>query len=211
MTAARQTGSLLPWTIIIPVKRLDTAKTRLARPDRADVALAMALDTVRAVRDAEVAGVVVVTDDERLAAVVTSWALTVPDEKRAGLNAALRHGALVAREQAPDRGVAALAGDVPAVRPKEVRAALALAGAHPRTVVADAAGTGTVLLTAQPGVELAPEWGEQSRLAHVRSGAVDLTDELGDQVPGLRLDVDTLADLAEARTLGLGPATALLR
>ncbi len=210
MTAARQPGPLLPWTVVIPVKRLDTAKTRLARPDRADVALAMALDTVRAVRDAEVAGVIVVTDDERLRALVATWAETVPDEKRAGLNAALRHGARVAAEQAPERGVAALAGDVPAVRPDEVRAALVLAGAHPRAVLADTAGTGTVLLTARAGVDLEPAWGMNSRSAHVSSGAVDLTDELGDQVPGLRLDVDTLADLAQARALGLGPATALL-
>jgi len=198
------------WTVVIPVKRLDAAKTRLARPDRGDVALAMALDTVRAARGAEPAGVIVVTDDERLGALVGAWARIVPDQARGGLNAALLHGARIARQAAPSCGVAALAGDLPALRPAELRAALDAARAHERAVVGDAAGTGTVLLTALPPSELAPAWGEHSRAAHIRSGATDLTTGLGDAVPGLRRDVDTLADLDDASRLGLGPATELL-
>jgi len=40
----------------------------------------------------------------------------------------------------------------------------------------------------------------------VAAGAVDLTPRL--VAPGLRRDVDTLADLVEAVRLGLGPASA---
>lgn len=203
-------ANIARWTVIIPVKRLPAAKTRLAREDRGDVALAMALDTVRAASAAYVGAVIVVTDDERLRAAIGAWALVIPDEPHDGLNAALRHGARVAQRQAPTGRVAALAGDLPALRPAELRAALAVAESHGRAVVADATGTGTVLLTAAPGVELSPAWGEQSRLAHVRGGAVDLTERLGEQVPGLRCDVDRLADLDGARRLGLGPATAAL-
>jgi 2-phospho-L-lactate guanylyltransferase len=72
--------------------------------------------------------------------------------------------------------------------------------------VADAPGTGTVLLTAPPGVPLDPRFGVGSAAAHRASGAVPLTGPW----PSLRRDVDTAADLADAARLGLGPATRAL-
>lgn len=203
-------GLRLRWTVVVPVKRLDVAKSRLARDDRADVALAMALDTVRGARAASVGPVLVVTDDDRLRALISAWAVVVPDRAGAGLNAALAHGAAEARRTDPGCAVAALAGDVPALQGPELRTALLSAEGCHRAIVGDAAGTGTVLLTATPGHDLAPVWGGASRRAHTASGAVDLTDALGEQVPGLRRDVDTLDDLEQARLLGVGPATALL-
>src|SRR3954469_22192278 len=56
------------WAVVIPVKRLSLAKTRIdLGPDlRADLALAMALDTVAAcLACPRVGTVVAVTDDER--------------------------------------------------------------------------------------------------------------------------------------------------
>jgi 2-phospho-L-lactate guanylyltransferase len=59
-------NSVRRWSVIVPVKELHAAKSRLNRPDRADIALAMARDTVRAAAAATaVAEVVVVTDDPR--------------------------------------------------------------------------------------------------------------------------------------------------
>jgi 2-phospho-L-lactate guanylyltransferase len=94
-----------------------------------------------------------------------------------------------------------------ALRPEELRAALLVAPPGGRAVLADTAGTGTVLLCAGPGIPLQPLFGEGSHELHVRSGAVDLTGRLAAAVPGLRRDVDTVADLAAARLLGVGPAT----
>ncbi|MEH0939236.1 2-phospho-L-lactate guanylyltransferase, partial [Micromonospora sp. CPCC 205543] len=129
----------------------------------------------------------------------------VPDAPDAGLNAALRHGAAAA---AADAWVAALTADLPALRPAELAAALTAAATPPavRRFVADAPGTGTVLLTAPPGVALAPRFGVDSARAHAASGALPLTGPW----PSLRRDVDTAADLAAARRLGLGPGTAAL-
>ncbi|MGW1453349.1 2-phospho-L-lactate guanylyltransferase, partial [Micromonospora sp. NPDC002411] len=67
-------------------------------------------------------------------------------------------------------------------------------------------GSGTVLLTAPPGVPLDPRFGVGSAVAHAASGALPLT---GDW-PSLRRDVDTPTDLATAIRLGLGPHTAAL-
>jgi 2-phospho-L-lactate/phosphoenolpyruvate guanylyltransferase len=200
------------WTVVVPVKRLPAAKSRLrgALPvvPHEELALALAADTVRAVLAcAAVAEVLVVTDDARAAAeLAAAGARIVPDAPDAGLNAAFRHGAAVAGRRAR---VAGLTADLPALRPAELAAVLAAVPAGPsgvRRFVADAPGGGTVLLAAPAGVPLEPRFGAGSAEAHAASGALPLT---GDW-PGLRRDVDTSVDLAAAARLGLGPRTAAL-
>jgi 2-phospho-L-lactate guanylyltransferase len=211
--AARQ-----QWSVVVPAKQLAVAKTRL-RPltglsaggpvlDHGELVLALLADTVAAVTaSAAVGAVLVVTDDARAADVVRPLgARTVPDEPRRGLNPALAHGARAAGAGP----VAAISSDLPALRPAELTAALEAAGLHaatgaPRCFTADAAGTGTTLLTAAGGA-LDPRFGPGSAAAHEASGAVRLTGRW----PGLARDVDTPDDLLAARALGLGPATAAL-
>ncbi|CAO5164634.1 Phosphoenolpyruvate guanylyltransferase [Frankia sp. AiPs1] len=208
-----------PWTVLVPLKNLARAKSRLQRPDRSSLALAMALDTVTAVlaNTPELVGAVVVVCSDRAVseALTRSRAgpadprlLVLPDRPGAGLNPALRHGETYARLRWPARPLAAMSADLPALRPAELRRALVAAGPPARAVLADAAGSGTVLLTTMPGVPLAPLFGAHSHAAHRRSGAVDLTGSLGAAVPGLRRDVDTTADLDQALRLGVGAHTA---
>lgn len=200
------------WVVVVPVKPLPTAKTRLDRPDRADLALAMAVDTVAAAAACpSVRRVLVVTDDERARAAVGAHADVLADEPRRGLNPALEHGARRAAAEHPGAGIVALAADLPALRPDELHRALAEAAGVDRALVADAAGDGTVLLTAAPGLVLDPRFGFGSRAGHRAAGVVDMTERLGPDVggtvPGLRRDVDTVDDLTVAAQLGLGPAT----
>jgi 2-phospho-L-lactate/phosphoenolpyruvate guanylyltransferase len=195
------------WTVVVPVKPLTAAKTRLAPladADRVALALAMATDTIAtAVECLEVSVVVVVTDDPTAAdAAAHAGALVVADVPAAGLDAALVHGAEVAHRQQPGQGIAALAADLPAARADELAAALSAARAD-RCVLADTFGEGTVMLTARAAVELEPAFGEGSFRRHVASGAVPIDVD----VPGLRRDVDTVADLTAALTLGCGPRT----
>jgi 2-phospho-L-lactate guanylyltransferase len=202
----------LDWVVVVPVKRLERAKTRLSTrtaSQRRALALAFALDTVRAAVACEpVRGVLVVTDDDEVRDAVTRLGGTwVPDEPDNGLNAALSHGADHVRRTSPEVGVAVLAADLPALRGEELSRALTAASGVARGFISDAGGTGTTLLTARPGVELDPRFGPRSRAAHVASGAVAL--EVG-PVPGLRRDVDTEVDLWDAGRLGLGHATAAL-
>ncbi|MGH3123744.1 MAG: DUF2478 domain-containing protein, partial [Streptosporangiaceae bacterium] len=108
----------LTWSVVIPVKVLARAKSRLAGlagPARPELALAMAADTVRAAAACPaVAAVVVVTDDPAAASALGALgAQVVADEPDAGLNPALAHGAAVAAASWPDRGTAALAADLP--------------------------------------------------------------------------------------------------
>lgn len=197
------------WWTVLPVKRLPAAKTRLrgalAVPhDR--LVLAVVADTLAAVVACpRVAGTILVTADETVAGLGRDLGVRVlPDRPDRGLNAALDHGARLARTLGAER-VAALTADLPALRTGELADALdtAAAAGRPRSFVADADGTGTTLLAAT-GVDLAPRFGPGSAAAHEASGALPLA---GDW-PSLRRDVDTAADLAVTADLGLGVHTA---
>ncbi|MEU5914075.1 2-phospho-L-lactate guanylyltransferase [Micromonospora sp. NPDC047527] len=199
------------WAVVVPVKRLSAAKSRLrgalSGVPHEELALALAADTLRAVLACPaVAEALVVTDDARVAAAArAAGARVLPDQPDAGLNAAFRHGAA----HTGSGWVAGLTADLPALRPAELAGALLAARTgHDgvRRFVADAPGTGTVLLAAPPGVDLDPRFGVGSAVAHTASGALPLT---GDW-PSLRRDVDTADDLATAARLGLGPRTAAL-
>ena len=98
----------LRWSVVIPVKVLARAKSRLtglAGPRRAELALAMAADTVTAaVACPAVDSVIVVTDDPAAAAALSGLgALVLPDEPGDGLNPALEFGAAYSDERWPRR------------------------------------------------------------------------------------------------------------
>ena len=199
------------WTLVIPLKPLARAKSRLADTAadglRPGLALAFAQDTVAAaLACAAVLDVAVVTDDalagRELAAL---GARIVTDEPGGGLNAALAHGVAAVRSRTPEIAVAALNADLPALRSAELGRVLDAAGEFPRAFLPDAAAIGTTLLAAGAGRELLPSFGTDSRLRHRASGAVELR---LDAVDSVRQDVDTGDDLRAALALGVGPRTA---
>jgi 2-phospho-L-lactate/phosphoenolpyruvate guanylyltransferase len=200
----------LTWTLVVPVKPLARAKSRLsgpAGPHRERLALAIATDTVSAMlRSSRVEGVVVVTDDPVAAPELAALgALIVPDEPDSGLNPALVHGAAEARRLAPERAVGALSADLPSLRPGELDRVLDAAATAPNAFVPDAAGIGTTLYTARPDAGFSPAFGLDSRARHRDGGARELILE---DVPSVRRDVDTIEDLRAALELGVGPRTA---
>ncbi len=202
--------------MVVPVKG-STGKSRLEHPDRARLAAAIALDTLDAVRRARlVAELVVVTADERLteevagphAAAAEPGRGTAPvrvvHDPGAGLNAAVAAGLAAV---APARARAALLGDLPALDPADLDAALELASARARALVPDAEGAGTTLITARPGEPLHPSFGADSRALHEAAGFTPLDLPAGST---LRRDVDTAGQLQAAAALGLGPRTSAL-
>jgi len=194
--------------VVVPVKRLALAKSRLAAHgdvERAALALAFATDVVAtALACPGVQRVLVVTDDPTATGVLGGLgAVVVPDLPDAGLDAALVHGAAALRSRDGGLSLVALSADLPAARPQDLRAVLDAVPVAGRAFVPDAAGSGTTLLAARAPAELHPSYGTGSRDRHLASGAVEL-----DGAPGLRRDVDTPADLARALVLGVGPRTA---
>lgn len=201
----------MQWTVVVPLKPLARAKSRLSDTAadglRPGLALAFAQDTVAAaLACAAVRDVAVVTDDPLAGRELSALgARIVPDEPAGGLNAALAHAAALVRRQRPGGAVAALNADLPALRVPELTRVLDAAAEFPRAFLPDAAGIGTTLLAAAPGRELQPAFGMESRTAHLASGAVELA---LDSVDSVRQDVDTGDDLRAALALGVGPRTA---
>jgi 2-phospho-L-lactate guanylyltransferase len=207
------TASPVIWTVVIPVKVLALAKSRLsglADTDREAMALAMAGDTIlAAVACPAVADVIVVSDDPAVRTEAeAAGASVIADHLRAGLNQALVAGARHAVSRWPGRGLAALTADLPALSAGQLDAALTAAAAVTQAFVADAGGSGTTLYTARPGAAFRPLFGPRSRRRHRQAGAVEL-DLPG--IDGLKRDVDTLADLREAELVGLGSRTLSVR
>jgi 2-phospho-L-lactate guanylyltransferase len=217
------------WTVLLPVKVLAQAKSRLAvlaGERRHELALALASDTVSAVVACpEVARVIVVTSDPVAGPRLLSLgALVLPEAPRGAgrddpagarpnsdgsqhrLNAALLGGAAVASRRWPGTGLAALTADLPALRPAELAEALrAAADTGGAAFVPDAAGLGTTMYAVVPGAEFRPMYGGASRARHAAGGATELA---LDGIAGLRQDVDTPDDLRAAVALGVGPRTA---
>lgn len=200
-------GTAASWGVVVPVKRLDVAKSRLAAygdRTRRELALAFAVDVVTAALGCPVVEqVLVVTDDAEAAeALAALGAGVTADDPDAGLNPALAHGADLLRARHPRIGVATLSSDLPALRPDELALALSAVAAGARAFVTDSAGTGTTLLAAGAPAPLAPSYGPGSRERHLASGAQELAG-----AAGLRHDVDTPDDLRAAVALGVGAQT----
>jgi 2-phospho-L-lactate guanylyltransferase len=182
------------WTVVVPVKGTADAKSRLGAS--AELARAIALDSVEAALGA--ARVIVVTPAAAAADFEALGAVVVADAG-GGLNAAVAAGI----SAAGDGPVAVLLGDVPALLPAELAAALLAAERHPLAMVPDADGAGTTLITALRAVSHSPAFGHGSRAAHLAAGYVEL-DVSAES--GLRRDVDTAEQLA-GLAARLGPRT----
>lgn len=195
----------MDWVVVMPIRRFVDGKQRLsARADRAALAEAFARDTVTAVAASpRVRMLLVVTDDPHLVDDLTlPVAVTVRLQQAPGLNNAIATGLRTSQDSWPDYGQAVLLGDLPALRPEDLERTLELAEDVPLGVVPDARGTGTVMITAQPGLPLLPAFGVGSAARHR-----DLGHRLIRGTERLRRDVDTPEDLEIALRLGVGPFT----
>lgn len=218
---------MLTYDVVVPVKLLAEAKTRLApsldRAARAGLARAFVLDTIDAALAAErVAQVIVVGDLSGHVDEVPAGVVVVAEPEPRSLSAAIRHGIAEARRIAVDerdsghagrtarshRGIAVLLGDLPALTPQALDVALGAASRHPLAFMPDAEGTGTTLATAAAHTRFEPAFGADSAMLHRALGFHDLSHEVpAALVERLRRDVDTIDALDAAVRLGLGAHT----
>jgi len=197
------------WRLIVPVKGQLAAKSRLHPPAevaRADLAHAFALDTITAaVACVPPAHLVVVTSDELTATFVRDQGGSVVPDQGDGLNPAVRHGIGYVERVLGPGPTAVLLADIPTLRPEDLINALAACAVHTRALVPDAAGTGTVLLSALSPQGLQPRFGPESAREHARDCVrLDL------DLPALRTDVDDDQSLRRAVAIGVGRHTAAL-
>ncbi len=198
------------FTVIMPIKSWDGAKSRLHAdaPARRALAMAFARDTLEAVlRCPEVRDVVVVTRGEQVAKLARdAGAHVLLEPADAGpdpLGAAVRQGNAWAREHRPHDAVAVIPSDLPTLTTDDLSRLLIETESHPLAFVADANGDGTTILTSRRPEHLRAGYGPGSAERHRSYGAIEMR-----AAAGLRRDVDEFHELLEAHALGLGPHTA---
>lgn len=203
------------WTIVVPVKELDRAKSRLVPALTADgrraLVTAMAADVLRTCADTPgVTRIRVVSADPRVEELARRAGAefvvegTVPgpghtDPLNAALDLALRGiGAPV--------GV--ITADLPELLPHHLRRILDEAGRHRHSTVPDHRGAGTTMAfwTGPPGARVCRFGPDSAARFRVEGGAVPLAVD-DDLAPAAR-DVDLPDDLLALPGRRIGPATA---
>ncbi|AWH93869.1 2-phospho-L-lactate guanylyltransferase [Dietzia lutea] len=203
------------WTIVVPVKALDRAKSRLdpALPSagRKALVLAMAADVLRAcLATPGVGRVRVVSAVDPLVRDLAArvGAEFVPEPQQAPrprvdpLNAALT--AALADVHGP---VGVVTADLPELRPHHLARILASAARHPHSTVADHRGAGTTMAfwTGAPESRVC-RFGPDSATRFRAGGAV--TVGVAADLAAAARDVDIPADLATLSARDVGAATA---
>ncbi len=195
------------WTVVLPVKSLGIAKSRLAAGEVGpSIARAFLLDTLAAVGACPtVSRVVIATHDEEVAGIGRDHGCEVFDDTASpGINAAAATAALGMRPP-----VAVLVSDLPCLTPDALSAVLDVAIDYDESFLADAAGTGTTMWLTTDSVGVRSHFGTESAQAHRAAGAIDLVHAFGAKsaIAAARRDVDTDADLRDALALGVGRHT----
>jgi len=193
------------WALV-PIRGLETAKTRLGEDLDAEERVELVTDLLRrtlvATRDARsIEGTIVVTMDPDAAGIAKELHAIGLVERAPGLNQAIE----AARSVAVARGATAvlvLPADLPSVSSAAVDELLASGraaddGGGLVAIVADRHGRGTNALLVSPPGEIDPAFGESSRAAHAARAAAAGASWLELDGP-LALDLDTPADLLAA-------------
>lgn len=187
-------------TAVLPVKRFDAAKQRLAagidEDRRRELAAAMVADVLDAIAEARsIERLIVVTGDpiaQELAA--KAGAEVVPDPEDAGHVQAAQAGIARAEAEGAER-VALLAGDCPLLDPRELDRLLTGVPGHYVGIVPDRHGSGTNALLLSPPSAIVPAFGEGSRQRHVEAARAAGIPFGIEELPSIELDLDTPADV----------------
>jgi 2-phospho-L-lactate/phosphoenolpyruvate guanylyltransferase len=204
----------LKATAVLPVKRFDAAKQRLAagvdEGRRRELAAAMVADVLDAIGEARsIERLIVVTGDpiaQELAA--NAGAEVVPDPEDAGHVQAAQAGIARAEAEGAER-VALLAGDCPLLDPRELDRLLTGVPGTYVGIVPDRHGSGTNALLLSPPGAIVPAFGEGSRKRHVEAARQAGIPFGIEELPSIELDLDTPADvIALTRELAKQPKRA---
>jgi 2-phospho-L-lactate guanylyltransferase len=204
----------LKATAILPIKRFDAAKQRLAggidHERRRELAAAMVTDVLAAIGEARTIERTIVVSGDPIAQEIAAaaGAEVVPDPGDAGhVEAAL---AGIARAEAEGATcVVLLPGDCPLLDPRELDRLLTGVPERYVGVVPDRHGTGTNALALSPPDAIVPAFGEGSCARHVAAAREAGVPFGVEELASLGLDLDTPADVvALTRELAARPGRA---
>jgi 2-phospho-L-lactate guanylyltransferase len=194
--------------VLIPLKRLDAAKTRLApaltNEERGRLMAGMLAGVARAAVRAAAGRVALASSDPLAPDLARGLGVECVSDGGLPWNEGLVHAR--SRLDRPAAAVLYLAGDLPLVEAADV-AALVDAGAERTVVIGRAHDGGTNALWVCPAGAFVPAFGAAGSAAvHARRARAHGLDAVMLDRPGLARDVDTPADLAAVRRLAAAGA-----
>jgi 2-phospho-L-lactate guanylyltransferase len=199
---------------VLPVKRFDDAKQRLAAGidagRRRELAGAMVADVLEAIGQARGIDRLIVVSGDPIAQELASKAHAeiVPDPEDAGHVEAALAGIARAEVEGAKR-VVLLAGDCPLLDPRELDRLLTGVPDSYVGIVPDRHGSGTNALLLSPPDAIVPAFGEGSRERHVEAARQAGVPFGIEELPSIELDLDTPADvIALTRELAKQPKRA---
>lgn len=190
------------WAVL-PVKQLDRSKGRLApllsRDERCELAKAMLLDVLDALRQAPaLAGMMVVTSDEEVATMARACkAEVLMDHGADGMTAAV---AMAARrlQTVPDAGMLVVPADVPRLTPEDIETMMEAHAPPPAITIAPAdRDGGTNLLLCTPPEAIPFHYGEGSGARHRQAACARGITPRTIRIERAALDLDRPEDLAD--------------
>ena len=183
---------------LLPVKRLDRAKARLAGsfgPDeRAQLALALFEDALGLCSATSWLRWLVVSDDDDVLALATSHGLATLRDEGTGLNDALSM-AIATLTARGARSVTVVPSDIPLAYEEDLRDLLDTGATSDVVVVPSEGDGGTNALYLSPPDLLEPRFGPASLKAHVDAAAERQLRCSILALPRLALDIDTIEDV----------------
>jgi 2-phospho-L-lactate guanylyltransferase len=190
----------LTATAILPVKRFEAAKQRLAlgvdeqrRRELIEAMVADVLEAITAARNVE-RTIVVTSEPAARELALAAGVEAIPDAADAGhVQAALTGIAQAETEGAGS--VVLLPGDCPLLDPRELDRLLTAVPARYVGIVPDRHGTGTNALVLSPPGAIVPAFGEGSCARHVAAAREAGVPFGVEELPSLGLDLDTPADV----------------
>lgn len=196
---------------VVPVQRLETAKSRLAGwlapGDRAALVLGLLEHVVDALQSAVlVDAVLVVSPDPTVLARAASLGATGVRQTGRGLNEAIELGRSEALRRSADTLLVVL-GDLPLLSGSDVDALVAACDEPGIVLAPDRHERGTNALALRPPGALQPAFGDGSLERHRRAAAARGLRVCEYRSRGTGLDIDTGQDLDELERLGVVSVT----
>ena len=192
------------FAAIVPIRSWTAGKSRLGLDDveRASLARAFALDVIDVLKESPAIDVVVVvTSDDDVRSDLEDVEV-VPDDGE-GLNQAVSGGCTHALARGGSR-VVVVPSDLPCLTTAALSEVVRMSEGLVHAYCPDAEGDGTTIVVSRDPSSLVTSYGAGSAAAHRVAGLVPLLDAPAEA----RRDVDTLAHLREAESLGVGRRTA---
>lgn len=181
--------------VLVPVKRLDGAKSRLSAAlsldERAELMRTMLADVLEAVQASAVGPVTIVSSEPLAVNGIPRF-----DDRGLPWNEAL---AAAMREVVEEESAVVVSADLPQLRADEV-AQLVAAAPERGLAIARAHDGGTNAIAMRPPGVVTTHFGEPASCAvHLRVAAAAGLEAVVVDLPGLAFDLDTPEDLARAR------------